>query len=244
MLSGTADLPALAQHAGRVEDFGAGPVTLGGAEIVQAAFELPYRSRQTLLPPGLHPTTPPLLVVLAWRVHDSPWGAFSMVQTRISCRSGVRPRGFVARCIVEGEGAAAGLARGWGLPTADGTVHLERAFDRAQLSATQHGTTVIAVSAVDPEPLNPGDAQFTVTTTLAHTPRGLRLVQVEPEYELQRVERARPRLLACDETACGLSDAPPGSPVAATVSVGTITLPPVRFIARPDVSAFVGTEAV
>ena len=68
---------------------------------MHAAFELPYASREPLLPPGLHPTTPPLMVLLAWRVADSPWGPFSMAQARISCRSGVRPRGFVAGCIVD-----------------------------------------------------------------------------------------------------------------------------------------------
>jgi hypothetical protein len=96
----------------------------------------------------------------------------------------------------------------------------------------------------DPEPLGQADVQFSVTSTLAETPRGLRLVQVEPEYELQRVERVRPNILAFEPE---LWDQPllrPCDPVAATVSVGTVTIPRLRYLSRPDVSAFEGTETI
>lgn len=95
---------------------------------------------------------------------------------------------------------------------------------------------------VDPVPLDPGDVAFTVTTTLARTPRGLRLVQLEPEYQLHRAERVRSRLVAFDGHAWGLAATVPGSPVAATVSTAEIALPRLRFVSRPDVSAFEGTE--
>jgi hypothetical protein len=79
-----------------------------------------------------------------------------------------------------------------------------------------------------------------VTTTLASTPRGLRLVQVEPEYALERVERVRPRL----EHFVSDGTLEPSHPVTASVAVGSITLPRVRFVSRPDVLAFEGTESV
>jgi hypothetical protein len=86
--------------------------------------------------------------------------------------------------------------------------------------------------------------QFSVTSTLAMTPRGLRLVQLEPEYELRRVERLRPRLDDFDSRSWGGPQLEPGYPVSATVSVGDITIPSIRYVSRPDVSAFGGTERV
>jgi hypothetical protein len=244
MLTGTADPEALAARAPVMETLDAGPLRLEGVEVVQAAFEIPYACRDPLLPPALHPTTPPLMLILAWRVAESPWGPFTMAQARISCRSGVRPRGFVTGCIVDRADAVRGLAAGWGLPTVVGTVDLQRGYDRAELIAGRDGSPAIHLVGVDPDPLGPGDVQFSVTTTLARTPRGLRLVQVEPEYELRRVERVRPRIVSFDGAAWGLPGVVPRYPVSATVSVGEITIPRLRFLSRPDVTAFEGTDTI
>jgi hypothetical protein len=244
VLTGSADLGELIARAPAMRVLDAGPLELGGADIVQAAFELPYAAREHLLPPGLHPTTPPLLVVLAWQVRESPWGRFSMAQARVSCRSGVRPRGFVAGGVVDNAAAGTALAEDWGLPAAAGSVDLRRGYDRVELVVTRDGTALAHVVATDPEPLDVADVQFTVTTTLAQTPRGARLVQVEPDYALRRAERARPRCLAFDPGAWGLDRAVPRSPVSATVSQGDISIPPLRFVSRPDVTAFEGTERI
>jgi hypothetical protein len=242
MLSGTADPEALGAAAPVMAALAAAPVRLGGAEVMQAAFELPYACREALLPPGLHPTTPPLLVLLGWRVAESPWGPFVLAQARVSCRSGVRPRGFVTRCVTDNPDAATALGADWGLPAGLGSVALRRGYDRAELHVTRDGAAALALVAMAPEPLRPGDVQFTVTTTLARTPRGLRLVQLEPEYELDRVERARPSVEAFDGGAWGMPGVVPGAPVAAVVGVGAIVVPSVRFVSRPDVNAFEGTE--
>lgn len=244
MLSGTADLDALAGRAPVMQSLDTAAVELGGVEVLQAAFEQPYSYRQPALPPGLHPTTPVLLVLLAWKVAESPWGSFSMAQARVSCRSGVRPRGFVAGCIVDNPAACAALAAGWGLPAQDGTVSLQRRFDGVELRVARDGAPAAELVALDPDPLGVDDAQFTVTTTLATTPRGLRLVQVEPEYELDRVERVRPRLTAFDAPAWGEPCLQPRHPVSATISVGRVTLSAIRFMSRPDVTAFEGTEKI
>jgi hypothetical protein len=242
VLTGTADLQALATRAPTMASLDAGPVRLQDADILQAAFEQPYASRGAALPPGLHPTTPPLLVLVGWRVRRSPWGPFALAQARVSCRSGVRPRGFVAGCVVDNPAAAAALSSGWGLPARAGSVGLVRGYDRTELVVEQGGRIAARLVALDPDPLGPGDVQFSVTSTLAITPRGLRLVQVEPEYELRRVERARPRLDHFDAAAWGESLLEPCYPVAATISVGDITIPGLRYVSRPDVLAFEGTE--
>lgn len=240
MLSGTASLEALAAVAPALSSMDPEPVAFEDAEVLQATFEMAYEARQSCLPPGLHPTTPPLMVVLAWRVPDGPWGPFTMAQVRVSCRSGVRPRGFVAGCLADTTQAADALSTQWGFPCRAGALHLLRSYDRVSLDAGP----AMGMTGLDPDPLGPADVQYTVTTTLAHTPRGLRLVQVEPEYDLRRVERVRPRLDHFDPGAWGAPGLVPRNPVTATIGVGTLSIPRLRFVSRPDVLAFEGTEAV
>jgi hypothetical protein len=240
VLTGTAALDALAETAPTMASLDPDPVTFEDAEVLQAAFEMAYSSREATLPPGLHPTTPPLMVVLAWAVPDSEWGPFTMAQVRVSCRSGVRPRGYVAGCLVSSAEAATGLSSRWGIPARVAPVRLDRFYDSVVLDAGP----ALHLTGLDPDPLNPGDVQYTVTTTLADTPRGLRLVQVEPEYELRRVERIRPRLDHFDAGPWAAPGLTPHSPVSATIGVGKVSIPKLRFVSKPDVLAFEGTESV
>ena len=240
MLTGTADLATLAGSAPTMTSLDSEPVTFENVEVLQAAFEMDYRSREITLPPGLHPTTPPVMVIVAWAVPESAWGPFTLAQVRVACRSGVRPRGFVAGSLVSSEGAAAALADRWGFPAQPAPIQLTRFYDSVVLEAGG----AIHLTGLDPDPLNAGDVQYTVTTTLAHTPRGLRLVQVEPEYDLRRVERVRPRLDHFDASLWGAGDLAPRYPVSATVGVGTVTIPKLRFVSKPDVLAFEGTESI
>jgi hypothetical protein len=242
VLSGTADLGRLSLAVPNMERLDGEPVHFEGVEVVQAAFETSYAHRQATLPPGLHPTTPPMLVLLAWRVPDSPWGPFGVVQARVSCRSGVRPRGYVTGAIVDNPNAAELLSSRFGLPAGTGTVSLERRYDCSEVIVACEGERVLHLICSDPDPLSPTDVQFSVTSTLAQTPRGLRLVQVEPEYNLRRVERIRPRLVAFNAKAWGEPLLEPRHPVSATVSVGDIAVPRLRYVSRPDVTAFEGTE--
>jgi hypothetical protein len=244
VLNGTADLDVLASRAPVMESLDTEAVRLGDVEILQAAFEQPYDRREALLPAGLHPTTPSLIVLLVWKVRESPWGAFSLAQARVSCRSGVRPRGYAAGAIIDNADAAEALGSGFGLPSRPGTVSLQRRYDGTELTVDAAGRTAAHVVGIDPDPLSPEDVQFSVTTTLAQTPRGLRLVQVEPEYELRRIERVRPRVVAFDGEAWGEPLLEPRHPVSATVAVGDVTIPRLRYLSRPDVIAFEGTEKV
>ena len=242
MLSGTADLDRLALSAPTMDALDGEPVRFEEAEVIQATFETSYSHRQATLPPGLHPTTPPLLVLLAWKVPDGPWGPFAMVQARVSCRSGVRPRGYVTGAVIDNPDAARALSSRFGLPLHQGEVSLVRRYDRSEVVVSRDGQTVLQLAGLNPDPLSSTDLQFSVTTTLAMTPRGLRLVQVEPEYDLRRVERIRPRVRAFDGAAWGEPLLDPHHPVSATVAVGDVTIPRLRYVTRPDVTAFEGTE--
>ena len=77
---------------------------------------------------------------------------------------------------------------------------------------------------------------------LARTPRGLRLVQVDPTFAVERAERGRPHLVAFDAAAWGDARIVPMHPVSASIAIADVTLPRLRYLCRPDVWAFEGTE--
>ncbi|MCU1376210.1 MAG: hypothetical protein JWO68_3496 [Actinomycetia bacterium] len=242
MLTGTATVEDLV--AGTVPTWDVAPVTLEGFEIVQAMFELRTAGREAVLPPALHPTNPPTLVVQLWRCTTSPWGPFELAQVRVQCRSGLRPRGFVTASVVDNEAAGAGLAAGWGFAPTLGEVRLRRFYDETTAEVDVHRRAVLRLAGAAPEPLGPHDVGWSSTLNLAHTPNGLRLVQLDLDVEPDRVERLRPTLTAFDAAAWGNELLDPWYPVSASIAVGRATLPPVRYCCRPDVLAFEGTETV
>ena len=242
MLTGTAAVESL--RAGRVPSWDVEPVTLEGFEVVQALFELRVATRESVLPPALHPTNPPTLAVQVWRAATSPWGAFELAQVRVQCRSGLRPRGFVTGCVVDNEAAGDALAAGWGFTPTFGDVRLRRFYDETTVEVDVGGRPVLRLSGADPDPLGAHDVSYSSTLNLAETPNGLRLVQLDLDVVPDRVERLHPRLDVFDADAWGNELLDPWYPVSASVAVGTATLPPVRYVCRPDVLAFQGTETV
>jgi len=244
MLFGTADLDALAADAPRMPALDGDALTLTGVEVLQAAFELPGALRECLLPPALHPTDPPLAWITVWRCAGGPLGPFALAQVRVSCRSGLRPRGFLAGAVVDSADAGAALAARWGFRARAGTVALARQYDAVDARVVVDGCTALALSLRDPDPLGPHDVQYTASMHLARTPRGLRLVQVDPDVRIERAERGHPSLAAFDGAAWGDARIAPAHPVAGTIAVADVTLPRLRYVCRPDVWAFDGTEAV
>jgi len=239
MLRGTADLDELAARAPTLEAFAEQPVELDRVAMFQLVAELRRPARQALLPPALHPTEPAALVLQAWRVGDSPWGPFTMALARLSCRSGARARGFTVAGQCDNQDARAALVTGWGYPLRSGAAHLDVRYDGTTLSADG-----LAVRGIDPRPLAVDDVQYTGTMNLAHTPRGLRLVQVETHQTTSRAERLLARITAFSGEAWGSPLLDPYHVVATTVAHGTLTLAPIRFVCRADVDAFTGTERV
>jgi hypothetical protein len=244
MLTGDASVDALAADVTTVTTWDTTPVTMDGVELVQAMFELRSSARQALLPPALHPTNPPTAVIQAWRCPESPWGAFELVQVRVQCRSGLRPRGFVVGAVTDNGVAADGLAATWGFAARVGEVRLRRHYDETTVEVAVAGATVLQLRGRDPDPLGPDDVGYSSTLNLARTPNGLRLVQLDMTAQPDRVERLRPALDRFDAAAWGNPRIEPWYPVSASVAVGRMTLPPVRFCCRPDVLAFEGTETV
>ena len=244
MLIGTADPEVLARGAATLESFGTEPVGLPGVETLQVAWEIERTGSDALLPPGLHPTLPPLVTWLVQRVPESPWGAFTLAQCRIECRSGLRPRGFLRGGVADDEPARAALAARWGYVLHPGEVRLERGYDEIHATAFRGGQPILEVALRDPMPLRGADAYYVANMHLAHTPNGLRLVQVDPDFQVERAERGRPLLDRFDAEAWGCEGARPSDPISASFTVADVTLPSLRYVCRPDVLAFEGAERV
>ena len=231
-------------HAATMATFDTAACTLPGAQVLQLMFETAVSGRQVSLPAGLHPTNPPSMVVQAWHCPESEWGAFSLASARVQCRSGLRPRGFVQGCVVDNADAAAALAARWGFPTRVGDVALAVDYHDTHLSVAVDGTRVLDVRALDPLPLGNDDVAFSGTLTLANTPRGPRLVQVDIDLACDRAERLVATMPAIDAAAFGLHPSVVLThPVSASLSRGTLTLQPLRYVCRPDELAFTGTES-
>ena len=246
MLVGTASVDELLAHAATMPSFDTEALVLAGTEVLQAAYELRIGGRAAALPPALHPVNPPTAVVQVWRCPDTPWGPCSIAQVRVGARSGLRPRGHVQGCVVDVDAAADALRTRWGLPAQVGEVHLRRHFDDTEAAVRLDGHPVLSVRGTDPEPLGPGDVAYSTAVTLAHTPRGVRLVQVDHDLAAERAERLRPLPLgAFDAARLGVHPSvEPWYPVSASIAVGTLTLHPLRYVCRPDELAFTATESL
>jgi hypothetical protein len=242
MLQGTAAVDGLAAWAPTMVGLDTEPLVLDDVEIVQVHYEIDARDLEAPLPPALHPTVPPHISLVAWRASDGPLGAFSLVQLRVGCRSGIRQRGFVLGAVTDAAGAAEALASRWGYPCASGAIEIDRGYDRTRVQVTIGAEPVLDVSLLDPLALAPDDVQFIASMHLAHTPRGLRLVQVDPDIALTRVERSRPDLACFVAGAWHADGVVPRWPISASVAIGRVTLPALRYVCRPDVMAFEGTE--
>jgi hypothetical protein len=244
VIVGTARLEDLQANRPKLAAFDAPALRLAGATVLQALFEMPVSAREAVVPPGLHPTNPAALVIQAWRCPESPWGAFSLVQVRAQTRSGVRPRGFVLGAACDRRAAAEALATGFGFPALPAEIRWQRAYDTVVLEVERGGETILALEGLDPDPLAPGDVQYSGTLNLADTPRGWRLVQLDPEIRAARAERLRPQLDAFVPEAWGDARLDPYFPVSASIAQAEIELPAIRFVCKPDLLAFVGTEKV
>jgi hypothetical protein len=244
MIVGTANIDELALNAATIAEFQVDPVELGGVECFQLVAEMRNTAREPVLPAGLHPTIPPSVSIQVWNVGESPWGPFSMALVRVSCRSGVRARGFSTRAVVTTQASADGLGGVYGFPAVVGEVSLRRSYDGVDVEVERDGAQILAITALDPDPMGLNDVQYTGTLNLAQTPLGLRLVQVEAHHAATRVERVTARLSRFDGAAWGNALLDPYYVVAASVAVEEVTMPAVRFVCKPEELAFTGTEPV
>src|SRR5262245_29371386 len=99
MLVGTADIATLARRAPTLPSYRHEPVELSGVDCFQLTAEMRRSAREAVLPAALHPTSPASLSIQVWNVSAGAWGPFALALCRVSCRSGVRARGFTTAAI-------------------------------------------------------------------------------------------------------------------------------------------------
>ena len=245
MLIGTAAVDDLAEGGPTITAFADEALHFPKAQLLQLVHEVWSTAREATLPPALHPVNPPTLTWSVMRAPESVFGPFTMAQTRIVCRSGVRGRGFGVACFIDNADAAAALSSRWGLRTAIADVRLTRRYDEITAAVIGDGGRVLLdIGQLEPQPISPDDVQFTDTMVLADTPIGLRLVQVEQTYAFERAERGRPVVNAFDPHGWGQPLLRPSFPISVSSAVADVTIEPVRFVCQPDELAFTGTERV
>ena len=245
MLTGTADLATLAESAATVEEFHPDPIQLQGVTCFQLTAEMRNSAREALVPAGLHPTIPAALSIQVLNVTQSPWGSFAAALLRVSCRSGVRARGFSHAAIVTTDSACAGLRQMLGFPARPGKIGFRHGYDGVSIEvSSETGGTLAAIEGIDPEPMGLDDVQYTGTMNLAHTPKGLRLMQVEMSAHPASVERLSARIRCFDGAGFADERIDPARVIAASVVTMDAEFPPVRFVCKPDELAFTGTEAI
>jgi hypothetical protein len=246
MLVGTASVEQLlrSQATATIAQFAHEPIRFDDVACFQMTAEMRNRAREAILPASLHPTVPAALSLQLWSVGGSPWGAFRMAIVRAACRSGVRARSFTLAAFASNETACDALRTQFGFPAKVAAVHMRHGYDGVDASVAVDDRAVVAVRANDPEPMSLDDVQYTGTLNLAHTPNGLRLVQLEANHVATRIERLTANLTTFDAVACGSALLDPYLIVSSSLALETVTFPPIRFVCKVDELAFTGTEAV
>jgi hypothetical protein len=237
----------------RLED--APTISLDGRElqiddvdILQVTYEVSAAGLEALVPPALNPTLPPVVSFLAYRAEQSPFGPFTLVQTRVGARAGVRPRAFLVSACCDNPQAADVLSASWGFRIRPAEMRLHAYHHRVECVVKADRQLILEVALVDPEPITGHDIQYAPGMHLArmHDDEGTRpcLVQVESEYEFRRADRGRPHLSIFDAATWGDDRLVPTEPVAASFTTCNVTITPVRYLCNPDLPAHEGTVKV
>lgn len=231
-----------------VTELGAKPWTLPGCGILQLMYEIDADAMTSLLPPALHPTIPPTVVLTVTNVPESPAGAFVMAEAKVGSRSGARPRGLLISGFVSTQAAAEALAARWGYPLKVADVSLTKRYDRVIGVARTSGSTALDMTLMNPEPIAGNDIQYLANLNVAKLAKDgaevARLVQSDPEYTFRSADRGQPHLETFDAAAFGLEGAVPVYPVSASYAVADIQMPELRYLVDPSKAPIAAVERI
>jgi hypothetical protein len=223
-------------------------VRVSGVEILQVLYEVAASDLESLVPPALNPTLPPVVMFLAYQAADSEFGPFSLVQVRLTARSGVRPRGFLVSACCDNAAASEALAHSYGYRITPANIRFRRLHHLVDCAVSVDGREILDVSLVDPEPITGHDIQYAPGMHLAQVEQdgelAPRIVQVDSEYEFHRADRGRPTLTTFDAAAWGNGAIQATGPVSASYAVCDVVIHPVRYICNPDLPAHEGTVKI
>ena len=217
-------------------------------EILQVLYEISASDTEALVPPALNPTIPPVVSFLVYRAQSSHFGAFSLVQTRLTARAGIRTRAFLVSACCDNPTAAEALSGSYGYRIRPGEIGMKTFHDRVECRVVADRRPILEIALVDPEPITGHDIQYAPGMHLARVMGDdgsrPRLVQVETEYEFKRADRGRPELTVFDAQSWGDDRIRPTNPVSASFTVCDVSIPAVRYLCNPDLPAAEGTEQV
>jgi hypothetical protein len=207
------------------------PLELPDVELLQVIYEIAYDQRESLLPPALHPVSPPCI---ALSFIQAP--GFTLGEVRVLCRSGMRTRGYHLGGWIDDAAMAEVLTAGWGYSLTVADVRLDRRYHGTRALVVVDGRIVVETGHHRPTPIAPSDLQYTSSMHPVELDRGVRLLQVERAYDFKQAERGTPFLTVLEGPVTATS------PVSASSASADVVLKPPRFACRPDVWAFEGTE--
>ena len=114
MLQGTGRVEDFEKVAPTMESLDTEALTFADAEVMQVLCEIYSDDMCEMLPPALHPTLPPVVCWSVYRFPETEWGEVRLAQTRIECRSGLRPRGFLVSAVTDNPAAGRALSARFG----------------------------------------------------------------------------------------------------------------------------------
>jgi hypothetical protein len=254
-LAGSLDIRPLVEGSPEVVLDEDAALQVDDVDILQVLYEVRVADRESLVPPALNPTIPPVISFLIYRAKESAFGPFALAQLRLTARSGVRPRAYLISAKCDNPALSELLARSWGFRVTPGDIALRRFHDRVDCTVSEAPPgvsgltrTILDVSLVDPVPVTGHDVQYPPGMHLARIARdGVlvpRIVQVDSEYEFRRADRGRPSLNSFDASAWGDERLVPDIAVSASFAACDMTIANVRYICNPDIPASEGTEKV
>ena len=226
MIIGTANIDDLAEHAATMQAFYSEDIHFGDVTCFQLTAEMRNAAREAVLPPSLHPTIPAALSVQAYRVQTSPWGPFQYVTVRVSCRSGVRARGFTTATVTDSDTACTALREKLGYPARVGQIYFRSSYDGVAITVDEQDVRILEIDGIDPDPMGSNDIQYTGNDISS------------------RVDRLSSRLSNFSGAAWGNPLMAPYLVIASSVAKMELTIPAIRFVCKPEELAFTGTEPV
>jgi hypothetical protein len=115
-------------------------------------------------------------------------------------------------------------------------------YDEIAFAARVDGKLGYSGKLMDPEPINGSDLFYTADVHLANTPRGVKLVQVDPEFVFHRADRGAPKLEHYEAETFGDATVRPVRPVSASASKVDLRLSTPTYVSDQNVPALHGAE--
>ena len=226
-------------------------------DILHVLYEVRVDDRESLVPPALNPTIPPVISLLVYRAKDSSFGPFASGPAPPDGALGCAPPRLSGLGSMRQSGSLGGLGQLVGVP------HRPRCRRLAPLPRPRglHRARATMPPAATGPARRSSRCRWSTRcrspATTCNIRRGCtwpgcvvtaclvpRIVQVDCEYEFRRADRGRPELVSFDAGAWGDERLVPDLAVSASFAACDMTIANVRYLCNPDIPAAEGTEKV